>query len=176
MTLTDDVLLFSHDYINSRKERTFVRKRKIRTVYKELTGKNINGSCVTCYIEALLDIAKYFGKFNTEEMAHCRYALKAGVLLQAFGDTSKTCTNANLTDELAEWHLKNNPGVERYFSVLPGNAPTPVPGIQIIAPMTTPRVMEIVPPVKVIPTVEVIAPVEEIEKKKRQYPSRKNKS
>jgi len=38
----------------------------------------------------------------------CNYILKEGVLLQAFSDASKSCTNINLTDELAEWHLGQN--------------------------------------------------------------------
>jgi len=49
-------------------------------------------------------------------MARSKYLLKQGVLLQAFSDSSKTCTNANLTDELAEWHLKNNPACRKYFA------------------------------------------------------------
>jgi hypothetical protein len=59
-------------------------------------------------------------KFKTLTMSNCKYVLKAGVLLQAFSDASKTCTNANLTDELAEWHLEHNPGCHIYFAVLPG--------------------------------------------------------
>jgi len=53
-------------------------------------------------------------------MAHCNYVLKAGVLLQAFSDASKTCTNANLTDELAQFHLKRDPSCARFFAVMPG--------------------------------------------------------
>ena len=53
-------------------------------------------------------------------MAHCNYVLKAGVLLQAFSDASKTCTNANLTDELAKFHLNRDPSCARFFAVLPG--------------------------------------------------------
>lgn len=62
------------------------------------------------------------------------YRLKKGVLLQAFGDASKTVTNdsPHFTDALAEWYLKNQPGVEKYFEVMPGrpasvtNIPRPV--------------------------------------------------
>lgn len=58
-------------------------------------------------------------------MALSKYQLKAGVLLQAFSDASKVMTNKNITDELAEWHLKNNPACARYFSILPGRADIP---------------------------------------------------
>lgn len=58
-------------------------------------------------------------------MPTSKYALKAGVLLQAFSDVSKTCTNANITDELAEWHLSHNPGCVIYFAVMPGKSDVP---------------------------------------------------
>jgi len=60
-------------------------------------------------------------------MANCNYVLKTGALLQAFSDETKTCTNANLTDKLAEWHLKNNPACRRFFAVIPGEAFIPSP-------------------------------------------------
>ena len=58
-------------------------------------------------------------------MTLSNYQLKAGVLLQAFGDASKVMTNANITDELAEFHLKTNPSCARYFSIMPGKANVP---------------------------------------------------
>ena len=64
-------------------------------------------------------------KIKPFEMALSKYQLKAGVLLQAFSDASKVMTNKNITDELAEWHLKNNPACARYFSILPGRADIP---------------------------------------------------
>lgn len=60
-------------------------------------------------------------------MTSSNYVLKQGVLLQAFSDASKTCTNANLTDELAKWHLKNNPACIKYFAVVPGGIKIPAP-------------------------------------------------
>ena len=58
-------------------------------------------------------------------MASSRYKLKAGALLQAFSDASKVCTNANLTDELAEYHLRINPACRKYFAVIPGEVSIP---------------------------------------------------
>ena len=58
-------------------------------------------------------------------MALSNYQLKAGVLLQAFGDASKVMTNANITDELAKWHLEHNPACARFFAVMPGHADIP---------------------------------------------------
>jgi hypothetical protein len=111
--IIDDVQSFSRDFINFKSFRTSGRKAKIREAYKLLTGKNIRISCSTCYIEALLLIV------NSQPMASRNYELKRGVLLQAFGDASKTCTNDTITDELAEWYLKNQPEKIVYFSKLP---------------------------------------------------------
>jgi hypothetical protein len=111
--IIDDVQSFARDFINFKSFRTSERKSQIRQAYKLLTGKNIRISCSTCYIEAVLLI------FNSQPMATRNYELKRGVLLQAFGDASKTCTNDTLTDELAEWYLKNQPEKIVYFSKLP---------------------------------------------------------
>ncbi len=65
------------------------------------------------------------------ESKPCRYRLKPGALLQAFGDASKTCTNHNLTDELAEYHLRTNPGVAHLFSIIPPR-PEPTKELEIV--------------------------------------------
>ena len=106
------------------------------------------------------------------------YKLKKGVLLQAFGDASKTVTNdsPHFTDELAEWYLKNYPEKAIHFAVIPGrsnvpdeirNRPPVRPGPTIIVPPETemPKIVadfvktvsepEIVPEVKIVePKVE----------------------
>jgi hypothetical protein len=128
MLPVEEILLFAHDYINSKKERSWARKQKIRTVYIELTGKDINKGCSTCYIEALLEIVKTFKNIT---MATPNYELKRGVLLESFGHPEKTCTNETITDELAEWHLRQCPEKAIYFARTPGgfvtNIPTPPP-------------------------------------------------
>jgi hypothetical protein len=81
-------------------------------------------------------------------MQRCDYLLKRGAVLQAFSDTSKVCTNGNITNALAEWHLRNNPACARLFAKIPAGAPiTPVSAspIRII-----PRPPDIVVPEKII--------------------------
>ena len=141
MLPVDEVLGFSAAYINRKEERTSLRKRKIRQVYRELFGKDIKASCSTCYIEAVLEIVRSFKKINT--MATPNYELKRGVLLEAFGHPEKTCTNDTLTDELAEWHLRQCPGKVVYFARTPGRLPPP---LIVIPPrprnVTEPRIVE----------------------------------
>jgi len=111
--MIQEVISFAREYINNPQARNPERKRKIKAAFKQLTGENLRGSCGTCYIEALIKIKR------TMEKSQSRYQLKPGALLEAFGDVSKTCTNDSLTDELAEWHLKNNPGCIKWFSKVP---------------------------------------------------------
>lgn len=86
------------------------------------------------------------------------YRLKKGVLLQVFGDASKAVTNdsPHFTDALAEWYLKNQPGCEKYFEVMPGK-PSQVTAIQ--RPPRQPGPTMIIPPEK---PVTILEPVEEI--------------
>jgi hypothetical protein len=150
MTQLDEVLQFSREYINKPKLRTAEQRIKIRDVYKQLTGDVVNPSCGSCYIAALLKIIK----LNKKKMAHSDYVLKPGAILQAFGDASKIATNKNLTNELAEWYIKNVPGSLKKFSKMPAGVVVPeFTGITIVK-------NNIVQPEKiVIPDPEVIAPV-----------------
>ncbi len=138
MGLINEVISFAREYINKRAFRTSERKEKISEALRLLTGEKIHFGCSTCYIEALFKI------LNLTKMATPKgYELKKGVVLQAFGDASKTCTNITLTDELAEWYLKHYPEKAIYFARIPVHVPDPV--IKIIPPVkeiNTPPVQE----------------------------------
>lgn len=137
MTAAEEVSLFARDYINFRSFRTTVRKRKIREAYEAVTGKRIKITCSTCYVEAIYEI------LNNIQMTKKGYELKKGVLLQAFGDASKTCTNDTLTDELAEWYLTHYPEKAIYFSRIPVRPkPKPPANVTIIKPKAAPKVEE----------------------------------
>lgn len=112
-TLYKEIESFARDFING--NRTPERKLLISRAYKQLTGNNLKKSCSTCYIEAIFKIIE---KMKAPKEI-CRYRLKKGARLRAFSDESKTCTNDNLTDELAEWHLARNPGLAGKFEVMP---------------------------------------------------------
>ncbi len=111
MDIISEVLTFARDYVNG--NQTEERKQKIAAAYFQCFGERMRIGCKTCYIESIFLIKRKM------ESKHCRYRLKPGALLQAFGDASKTCTNHNLTDELAEYHLRTNPGVAHLFSIIP---------------------------------------------------------
>jgi len=112
MAQADEVKAFAREFVNG-KGRTAERKRLIQAVYFQKTGERLRVNCITCYIEAIFKIIHFM------EKQPCKYRLKKGALLSGFGDASKTCTNDNLTDELAEWHLQNTRGAASLFAVMP---------------------------------------------------------
>lgn len=127
--MIEEVISFSRAYINFVNERTPERKEKIRIVYRELTGEKIRTSCGTCYIKALLIINK---RLNMEP---CKYRLKEGHRVMCRNSWSKIMTNKNITNGLAEWHLKNNPKCIVHFERVPGMEPLPGRGFRIVPPV-----------------------------------------
>jgi hypothetical protein len=124
MSVVDEVRAFARDYVNNPLSRTSDRKAKIREAHKLLTGRTMSASCSTCYIEAVIKIK------NLTEMASSKYELRKGVVLQAFGDPSKICTDKTITDALGDFHflrLSSSPElINRYFLKYPKVAPKPV--------------------------------------------------
>lgn len=172
LPLIDEVNSFCREYVNNPNERSPERNEKIRTAYKEVTGKNVRSSCGTCLIEAILEI------FKKTEMGVCNYHLidRPGHTgrLQAFGDFSKNCTNKNLTNELAEWHLRLNPACAKRFDRMPSNAPVETAGVKIIQP----RIEKIIEPQVIKPIVEpnkVRAQVNKDKFKERTHRTHKTK-
>ena len=151
MTIIDEVIAFSREYINNRSYRTVDRKQKIKKALRSLTGEVLNASCSTCYIEALFKIIKRF------EMATPKgYELKQGVLLQAFGHPEKTVTNKQLTDEIAEWYLQHYPQKAIYFSKIPANSPvSQKSNVNLVSAI--PPEIRIIPPVVKPPEVDDVA-------------------
>jgi hypothetical protein len=158
--MIEEIQSFARDFINDVSFRTSVRKGKIRKAYKAITGKDIQISCNTCYIEALLLI------INSKPMSARNYELKKGVLLQAFGDASKTCTNDTLTDELAKWYLENYPEKIIYFEKVPGKV---IPS----RPVNIPPDVKIVEPLKEEPVEILKQTVDSLTKEPKTEPKKK---
>ena len=137
LSLTDEVISFCREYVNDKSQRTPERNEKIKTVYRELTGENVRSSCSTCLVEAILLI------YKKTKMEPCKYLLMKGARLSAFGDYSKNATNKNLTNELAEWHLRVNPSCIKRFERVPVlNAPQIFPSVERVPTVRTYPVAE----------------------------------
>ncbi len=95
-------------------------RRFLDQLHFRLFGKGItNRGCPDCYRDAYAMIRLQLKKFPMSELKkQCRYRLKAGAIVQFFGE-STVYTNHNLTDEVAERFLRMNPKWSRLFSSLP---------------------------------------------------------
>jgi len=92
--------------------------------YKQIFNKYWKESCASCYFDCY---AYLYGLLKNDKdlvfIENKLYDIRPGALLMGFpkGGSEKNCTNNNITNELAEWHLKNNPGVEKYFTRMPAD-------------------------------------------------------
>lgn len=92
-------------------------------------------------------------------MASRNYELKKGVVLQAFGNPSKTCTNDTITDELGDWYMANYPQKIIYFDRV-RSKPAPAPlRVTILPPKESEEIKE----------PEKIAEVSEVTEVKKKY-------
>lgn len=137
MSETDDVRTFAREYINHPGTRTPERKAKIKSAIRNLTGRILDNSCGTCYIEALFTI------LNFSNMASSKYVVKRGVVLQPFGHPEMSCDCYSITDEKGDWIAAHQPELLRYFDKYP---PTFQPG-----GFAKPTGITIIPPVQPLP-------------------------
>jgi len=92
-------------------------KQEIEDLTKALFHKTVSG-CINCYMDAYVQLMNLKIKDAMEKLA-CQFRLRAGALLQDFDDSTKLCSQANITRELALHHLAKNPACQRLFAILP---------------------------------------------------------
>lgn len=96
-------------------------QREISELARHYLGREVRG-CSNCYSDALFELLT----LNIEramQKEECKFKLRGGKLLldAVNGDVSKAMTQANISDELALYHLKTNPYCEEYFEELPAD-------------------------------------------------------
>jgi hypothetical protein len=97
---------------------SLTEKALISDIYLKLFNRAVKG-CDSCYMDAINEICS-ISKSKIMELSKNEYALRAGALLHdKDGDAKKMASNHNITNELAEYHLRTNPGCEVYFTKLP---------------------------------------------------------
>lgn len=94
-------------------------QREISELARHYLGREVRW-CTNCYSDALFELLT----LNIEramQKEECKFKLRGGKLLldAVNGDVSKAMTQANISDELALYHLKTNPYCEEYFEELP---------------------------------------------------------
>jgi len=96
-------------------------KQAIFRLYKKTFNRSFSRTCSSCYIDAFQEIYKITQNSTKYiEIMECDYDLLPGALLsEPFGDYSKNITCKNITNGLAEWHLKRSPANIKFFSKFP---------------------------------------------------------
>ena len=136
---------FARQFVNEPSFRNTENKEVIRREYRRMFGGHLNAGCSTCYIEALFKI------LNKKQMASSNYILKKGVVLQVFGDASRSYTWKTITDEIAEQILREFPEKRIFFDQVP------VKVVEVPEPIT-----EVPEPVVEMPDEYTGRPVNEI--------------
>jgi len=90
-------------------------------LYNAVMHSPMPKTCSNCVSDAFFELYNIWKRdpLHFEALYNCEYRLRAGVLLQEFGDKTKTATNKSLTNELAEYHLRTNPQCARLFERMP---------------------------------------------------------
>jgi len=90
-------------------------------LYNAVMHSPMPKTCSNCVSDAFFELYNLWKRDEQhfEDLYNCQYRLRGGVLLQEFGNKSKNCTNKNLTNELAEYHLLINPGCRKLFERIP---------------------------------------------------------
>lgn len=90
----------------------------ISSLYTEVLGKKVRDcNCRDKWRDAVIEALLYLKKHKAMR-EKCNYKLRAGVILHISG-SSEVYTNDNLTNEVAEKFLKDNPNAVGRFAVIP---------------------------------------------------------
>lgn len=94
-------------------------RHEIEVLAKYYLNRKVSG-CQNCYMDAYVELINY----NLEKAMSkdtCKFKLRAGALLHDVVnfDNDLLCSNANITNELALYHLKTNKNAKKYFQTLP---------------------------------------------------------
>lgn len=103
---------------SSLKSNTALRN-DIEALSKAIYHKSVSG-CSNCYFDAYIQLISLKIEIAMEKLK-CSFLLLAGALLHDVVnyDNDLLCSNANITDELALYHLKTNPKCAKMFQKIP---------------------------------------------------------
>ena len=92
-------------------------RQEVEILTKAFFNTSVSG-CGDCYAEAYTKLMNLNLKTAMEKI-ECQFVLGAGRLLQDINDRTKTCSQANITTELALYHLSKNPNEINKFVKFP---------------------------------------------------------
>ena len=98
-------------------------RNETEALYRHFFHADLNKKCPDCWMDAFIALIKT-NIDKLMEQSKAQFKLKAGALLRDIinpNDDTKLCSRANLTDELAFYHLMSNPACIRKFEVYPAD-------------------------------------------------------
>ena len=117
--------LFSIEYADkvTKLQLSETEKIEIKNIYKRVKRMELVETCHNCFTDAYFALLNQYRadkkKFNA--LYYSEYKMAGGAVISEFGDTSTICTAVNVTNELAEYHLKKDAENIRYFNAYPEN-------------------------------------------------------
>lgn len=110
----------SDELFNCLKTDTALRN-EIEALSKAVFHKIVSG-CSNCYFDAYIQLISLKIDIAMDKLK-CAFLLLAGALLQdsVNQNIDLACSNANITDDLALYHLKTNPNCRVLFQTVPDN-------------------------------------------------------
>lgn len=110
----------SDELFNCLKTDTALRN-EIEALSKAFFHKIVSG-CSNCYFDAYIQLISLKIDIAMDKLK-CAFLLLAGALLQdsVNQNIDLACSNANITDDLALYHLKTNPNCRDLFQTVPDN-------------------------------------------------------
>lgn len=96
-------------------------RQSIKDIYKRVKRIELTETCHNCFTDAYFDLFNKYrsNKNNFIALYESEYRMPAGAVLSDFGDTTTITTAANVTNELAEYHLKKDSANIKHFNVYP---------------------------------------------------------
>lgn len=115
-------------------------RSEIEALSKTFLKRGVHG-CQNCYMDAYFELIN----INIEKAMNvlkCQFVLLVGALLHDVinYDNDLLCSNANITDDLALYHLKTNPSCIKFFEKYPEDLEAQVKSFVI--PGTEPEMTE----------------------------------
>ena len=141
-------------------------KQEVQTLYKYYFSKTLAG-CQNCFCDGYHELIN-LKQDRIMEKTKCEFKLRAGALLQDRRTNldKYRCTNVNLSNDLALYHLKTNPSCEKLFDKMPADWKEQVKAYLIEGEKPIVETV-IVEDVVEAPIVETVNEVVEAPKKKR---------
>lgn len=89
--------------------------------YRVVMNRHYNVGCKSCFTDCFMELKQLLTNDILEKMENQNYKLKKGIFLDgfAFGRSDIDITEKTVTDQLAEIHLKLDPGRIKFFEKYP---------------------------------------------------------